>query len=298
MANRFDPLKAVVPRDVRQVMKLATRAAAQATAGARPLPEFLVIGAKRGGTTSFWNYLISHPSVLPIVPAVQNLKSSHYFDLHYHRGEAYFRSHFATRWKRRRAERLTRGPAVAGEASPYYLFDHRVPRRVADLMPAVKAIVLLRDPVTRAYSHYWERVDQGVEPLSFRQALAAEPARTRTELERMDCDPYYYSRNHDWYSYRERGVYLPQLLAWHRALGAEQILVLRSEDFYRDPQAVLDSAVTWLGLSTARLQVGHRHNARPAPAMEGDVRDELAEYYRESNAALETFLGVQMGWTV
>lgn len=297
MSSRLEPVKAVVPPSVRTLVKTAVHGAARLSAGTRALPDFLVVGAKRGGTTSFWNYLISHPSVVPMVPAAENLKSPHYFYWHYGRGERWYRSHFATERRRRRLERRCGQPTVTGEASPYYLYDPRVPERVAATLPDVQILVLLRDPVARAYSHYWERVDQGVEPLSFRAALAAEPGRVAGELERMHRDPFYYSRAHDWYSYRDRGWYLPQLQRWFAVLPREQILILRSQDFYADPQAALDRSTGWLGLPPAALRTERRHNHRPAPRMEGDLRAELTEFYRRPNGELEEFLGMDLGWS-
>lgn len=296
MTTHVEQLKAVLPRPARETGKRVVRTIGQLTAAARPLPDFLVLGTKRGGTTSFWNYLISHPSVVPMFPTAEHLKSPHYFYWHYDKGERWYRSHFHTRWWRTRLEQRSGRPTVTGEASPYYLYDPRVPARVAAAMPAAKVIVLLREPVARAYSHYWERVDQGVEPLTFREALAAEDGRIDGEVERMEREPSYYSRAHDWYSYRDRGVYLPQMQRWLSVLPREQVLVLRSQDFYADPQATLDCTTTWLGLEPSGLNTRRRHNHRPAREMESDLRDELREFYREPNAALSRQLDLDLGW--
>ncbi len=284
------------PVAIRTALKRGLRGAGVATAGFRQLPDFLVIGTKRGGTTSFWRYLLSHPCVVPMMPAAQKIKSPHYFYWHYDKGEAWYRSHFATVARRRSLERRLGAPTVTGEASPYYLYDPRVPQRVASLLPRVKVLVLLRDPVFRAYSHYWERVDQGVEPLSFAAALEAEPLRLAGELEAMASDPHYYSRAHDWYSYADRGVYLPQLTRWFDVLPREQFLVLSSERFYAAPQEVLDRTATFLGLPTAPLQTERRHNHRPAPRMDEEVEAALRARYRGPNAALSRLLGEDFGW--
>ena len=267
-----------------------------ATATARPLPEFLVIGAKRGGTTSVWNYLLMHPQVLPMFPAREHRKSTHYFFKSYSRGPLWYRSHFATaasrclvRW------RLGVSP-ICGEASPYYLYHPFSPGRIQQLLPQVRAIVPLRDPVRRAYSNYWERFDQGVEPLSFEEALAAEPQRLARELERMNADPLYYSKAHDFFAYRDRGVYAPQLRRWLELFPREQLLVLRSEDFYSDPQQVFDEIVRFLGLRPYRLASVPRLNYRPARTMDPATRAELQAFYRPHNEELYELLGRDMGW--
>jgi hypothetical protein len=289
-------LRRAAPVPLKTAAKRGLRKAGVATASLRALPDFLVIGTKRGGTTSFWRYLLSHPCVLPMMPAAQNLKSPHFFYWHYQLGESWYRSHFPLVVHRRALERRLQARTVTGEASPYYFYDPRVPARVAAMLPAVKIIVLLRDPVSRAYSHYWERVDQGVEPLSFAAALQAEPVRLAGEVEAMAEDPAYYSRAHDWYSYVDRGHYLPQLQRWFAAMPREQVLVLSSERFYADPQASLDRTAHFLGIPVTSLHTDRRHNHRPAVPMEEALRACLTERYREPNARLYELLGEDLGW--
>lgn len=272
------------------------RRTGELTAGLRSFPDFLIIGTKRGGTTALWRFLLDQPTVLPMFPSRQHIKSPHYFYWHYGRGDRWYRSHFATRPYRRLREQRSGRPTVVGEASPYYLYDPRVPERVARTLPTAKIIVLLRDPVRRAYSHYWERVDQGVEPLSFADALAAEPARLAGEVEAMMADPLYYSRAHDWYSYRDRGLYLPQLRRWQAHLPADRFLILRSEDFYAEPPASVKAVLDFLGVPTDPVRPQRRHNYRPAPPMDPAVEAELRDFYREPNARLAELLGRDLGW--
>ncbi len=290
-------LRRRIPEPAKDVVKAALRRAGEASAAIRPLPDFLVIGTKRGGTTSLWRYLLSHPGVLPMMPRAQHIKSPHYFYWHYSRGEGWYRSHFPTAPYRSLMTLRHGARTVTGEASPYYLYDPRVPARVARLLPSVKIVVLLRDPVDRAYSHYTERVHEGVEPLEFAQALAAEPGRVAGELDAMRDDPAYYSRAHDWYSYRDRGVYLPQLERWFAVLPRERFLILESESFYADPAAALDATLEFLGLPRVALQTGKRHNHRPAPPMDPAIRSELESYYREPNERLAALLGRELTWS-
>ena len=288
-------LKRVVPAGGKEAAGAALRAWGRATAALRPLPDFLIVGTKRGGTTSLWNYLLQHPGVLPMFPSAANRKSPHYFYWHYDRGPGWYRSHFATGATRLAASRRTGGPVVTGEASPNYLYDPRVPSRVAELMPAATIVVLLRDPVERAYSHYKERTREGVEKLSFEEALAAEPGRLAGEVERMEDDPYYYSRPRDWYAYRDRGLYLPQLQGWLKYFPSA--LVLRSEDLYADPAAITRQVTDRLGLEPAPLREATRFNYRPAKGMPAAARAELSAFYAPHNRALADYLGRDLGWT-
>jgi hypothetical protein len=96
---------------------------------------------------------------------------------------------------------------VTGEASPYYLFHPHAPKRVASAIPKVKIIVLLRNPIDRAYSHYHHALKQGNETLSFEDAIGKEEERLYKEMEKMLKDENYYSFNHQKYSYLSRGIY-------------------------------------------------------------------------------------------
>jgi|SRR5690242_3518862 len=122
------------------------------------LPHFLIIGAQRCGTTSLFEYLARHPDVAP--PSAKEL---HFFDSEYHKGDAWYRERFPS----------LRNGFITGEATPYYIFHPHTPTRVRDWNSKVKLIVLLRNPVDRAYSHYHHEVRLGTESLDFETALVA-----------------------------------------------------------------------------------------------------------------------------
>lgn len=286
------------PRWVKDAANLGTRAYGVATTPWRPVPDFLVIGTKRGGTTSLFNYLMMHPGILGLFPQSRGKKSTDYFFKELERGPWWYRSHFHTAPYRQRLESRLGHRPVGGEASPYYVWDPRIAARVREIAPGVRAILLLRDPVERAWSHYLERRENGVEPLGFGEALAAEPVRTEGELDRMLADPGYHSEPHDWYTYRARGVYLPQIHNWRESFPAEQLLILRSEDMYADVQGVFDGVCAFLGVPHHRLPTTRTFNASARKSSVPEPqRGELAAYYREHNAALEDYLGWPLGWT-
>lgn len=290
-------LKRLAPTGLRAVVKPAIRRVGQATASLRPPPDFLIIGTKRGGTASLWNWMLQHPSVLPIMPSIQNIKSPHYFYWHYDKGMGWYRGFFPLAATRRAALKRQGVNPVSGEASPYYMFDPRVPGRVAQSLPEVRIVVLLRDPVERAYSHYRERVHAGVEPLSFRDALAAEDDRVAGELERMAREPFYYSRPHDWYAYRSRGLYAHQLRAWQEVIDPDRLLIVRSEDLFDDPQSHYNKVMSFLGLPPHTLEGPARYNYHPAPEVPADVRESLVNFYAPFNDELYTMLDRDMRWS-
>lgn len=266
------------------------------TAPVRQLPDFLVIGAKRGGTTSLFNYLLQHPCVPTLFPSRSNIKGVHFFDTNFARGVAWYRSHFPSLPYRAYQRRARGRETVAGEASPYYIFHPHAPRRAHRVVPAAKLIVLLRNPVDRAYSHYRERVRHAREPLSFEEAVEQEPVRLKGEVERMLEDESYYSYAHEQSSYVSQGIYVDQLKAWLELYSRDRVCILRSEDFYADPQRAYDRVLAFLGLPPWQLRNMRRYNFHPSLELKPSTIRELAEYFAPHNQRLGEYLGMDLGW--
>lgn len=272
------------------------RVLGRVTVGLRPAPDYLIIGTKRGGTTSLYKYLNRHPNVVSMWPGVENAKKTHYFDQHFDRGDRWYREHFPTTLQRGRIERRTGAPTVTGEAAPYYMFHPLVVGRVREHLPEARILVLLRNPVDRIWSHHHERVNAGTETLSFTDALEAEEGRLAGEAERIVAQPGYYSERHDFCSYLARGRYLEHLEPWLEAFPAEQIHIIRSEDLYRQPQVTLPAVHRFLGIPEIAPDVPHRFNYIPASKMDPADRAWLSDYYTPHVKALEERLKRSFEW--
>jgi len=257
----------------------------------RVLPELLVIGTQRGGTTSLYEYLAHHPDVVP--PLGKELQ---YFSVEHGRGEAWYRAHFPTERSVER-RRATGTGCLVFEASPYYLFHPLAARRAATTVPGAKLIALLRDPVERAYSHYSHMKQRGLEPLSFEDAVAAEPERLAGEVERMQADPTYQSRAHRIWSYVSRGRYAPQLSEWLAHFPRPQLLVLKSEDLFADPGAAYARVLEFVGLRPHTLPAYPAYTRRqPGPPLRDDTRAALRERFRPDIERLTAVVGAPMAW--
>lgn len=259
------------------------RAALQARrGGGGSLPDFLVIGGMRCGTTSLFTYLAEHPQVRP--PMGKELQ---YFTVFHDRGERWYRGHFSD---------LPPGEQTF-EASPYYLFHPLAAGRVAALLPDARFIALLRDPVERAYSHYKHSVERGVEKLSFADAVEAEPQRLSPFLagDLTSRESHAALRS---YSYLARGEYADQLERWFDHFDRDQLLVLKSESMYADPGATYARCLTFLGLPPHQLASFTAHT-RPKPAMSplaDDTAMALRRYFEPHNQRLSTLLGWSDPW--
>jgi hypothetical protein len=275
--------------------KRALRTYGMLTAGSRRGPELLVVGAKRGGTTSFWKYLSEHPGVLPTFPKPEKIKGTYFFDEEWHRGERWYRSHFPTEAQRRRTGRQLGYDPVTFEASPYYLFHPHAPARAKQVVPDAVVVALLRDPVERAFSHWKERRNH-TETLRFADALAAEAERTAGEEERMLADPTRISPAHRHQTYVAQGRYAPMLERWFDAFGRDQVLVVAAEEFYADPQSFMDQVTARLGIPTRDLGEPEPFNAEPSADMDPAVRRMLTEQMAGDIEAVELLLGRPMPW--
>lgn len=261
-----------------------------ATAPLRTLPTFLIVGAQKGGTTSLYQYLVRHPEIVGAYT-----KEVHYFDLNHHRGLAWYRAHFPVR------DQLWPGSArprrITGEATPYYLFHPCVPQRVVEVVPGVRVIAVLRDPVRRAFSHYNHERKLGREPLSFREATSRETERLKGEAERMITDPSYRSFAHQHYSYLVRGIYVDQVKRWLDWFPREQLLFLDSDTLFSDPAASVVAVLRFLGLSEQELGPFDVYNAHPYESgLDRQLAAELYRYFAASNRRLNQLLGTDYRW--
>lgn len=264
--------------------------------GKHALPDFLIIGAQKGGTTSLYDYLCQHPQIRTAA-----VKEVQYFDWNYARGPEWYRQHFPrTRWCPGRRSRLLRN-WITGEASPYYLRASQAPQRVATFCRqqhhALKFIVILRDPTTRAYSHYqMSRNYYQAEPLTFEEALAAEPARLADELPHMEQDASYISMADILYGYYALGCYASQLQRWFEYFPISSFLILDSGELSSMPAKVYQQTIRFLGLKEWQPTKFERHNQGHYPPIPERIEHALRQRFHPHNEALFNMIGRRFTW--
>jgi hypothetical protein len=245
----------------------------------RERPAFLIAGAQKAGTTYLYQELCAHPHVLPALT-----KEIHYFDAHYDRDLDWYLGFFP------RAAKLAMG-RITGEASPDYLVHPLAAQRIAKDLPDTKVIILLRDPVKRAFSQFLHERRLGYESISsFQEALDLETERLAGELERSERDPEYVSYALSHYSYRLRGCYLPQVERFVEALGGDRLMVMRSEDLYRKPIESTIKVQEFLGLEPWRPSRPGPNDMKSSGVIPADAAIELREFYAPHEEALRQYL--------
>ncbi|CAN5742667.1 sulfotransferase [soil metagenome] len=198
------------------------------------LPNFLLIGAMRSGTSSLARWLRGHPEIFLAVP-----KELHYFDREHERGVAWYQERFAD----------VADETAVGEATPSYLYRVDAVERMAALVPDARLLVILREPVERAYSHYWLERQRGREPRSFAAAMAAEQGGRPEVPGRL--------------AYLDRSRYLPQLERLCRHYPRSAVHVALFDDLVDQPAAAFAAVCRFLGVDDAVIpsEVGSAVNA-------------------------------------
>lgn len=270
---------------------------ARALAGRGPgrgrlLPDFVIIGAAKAGTTSLYGWLSEHPYV---APATQ--KEVHYFDYNHYRGENWYRAHFPLECERAAFAAEHGRPFLTGEASPPYIAHEWAPQRLARLLPAAKLLVTLRNPVDRAYSQFQMSRREDEEPLgSFADAVDAEAQRLAPELARTRADRRYNSWPIGCWSYLMRSRYAEQLERWFGLFAREQCHIMTLEELASEPHGTLDAVHEFLALPAHRYSDLQPLHTATYDAIPREIRSRLTDYFRPHNERLYQLLGRDLGW--
>jgi hypothetical protein len=250
-------------------------AAAQRRATEGPLPDFVVLGTQKGGTSFFYRLLTEHPLVRGAAA-----KELHFFDNKFAEGVGWYRRCFSE------SERADGQRTITGEASPSYLFDPQVPERMARVVPEARLIVLLRNPVDRAYSHYQMEVRRGKEARSFEEATEEEMTSAEGAGNTVDLR----------YAYLTRGLYAEQLERFTFFANRDRLLVVKSENLFTRRLEVLDRVLTFLGLPPFESTLAPPEGKTTYEPMDPGTRRRLEGFFAPHNERLYDLLSTDFGW--
>ena len=281
-----------VPPAAKRAARSLSVTTGRLTHRARMLPGFLIVGAQRCGTTSMYRALSQHPAVLKAVLH----KGVHYFDTSYDHGLAWYQGHFPLRARAALVRRSVGEIPLTFESSPYYMFHPLAAQRISRDLPGIKLLVLVRDPVERAYSAHAHELARGYETEPFERALELEDQRLAGEAERIISQPGYLSRSHQHQAYLARGHYADQLERLEKLFGRDRLRVVDSGRFFSDPEPVYDEVLDFLGLRQHGYPVFERHNARPRSPMPETLRAQLTEHFQPHDRRLVRWLGEPPSW--
>jgi hypothetical protein len=253
----------------------------------RSLPDFIIIGTARSGSTSLYYNICQHPCVLSA--AYDELG---YFDSNFHLGLNWYRSLFPTlfsKWIVKQKKQF----AITGEDTPFYIWNPLVAKRILKILPKIKLIVVLRNPVDRAYSNYHLGIRAGSENLSFEDAI-------QIELKKLNEINDEFEHNVEKYtiprSYIAKGFYADQLKIWLELFSSEQLMIVSTEDLESNPQKTLDRIYNFLKIPKNHRLIPEKQKIAAYPKMKNKTREFLIDLYKKNNAELFTMIGQKFDW--
>ena len=253
----------------------------------RSLPDFIIIGTARSGSTSLYYNICQHPCVLSA--AYDELG---YFDSNFHLGLNWYRSLFPTlfsKWIVKQKKQF----AITGEDTPFYIWNPLVAKRILKILPKIKLIVVLRNPVDRAYSNYHLGIRAGSENLSFEDAI-------QIELKKLNEINDEFEHNVEKYtiprSYIAKGFYANQLKIWLELFNSEQLIIISTEDLESNPQGTLDRIYDFLKIPKNHKLIPEKQKKASYPKMKNETREFLINLYKKNNAELFSMIGQKFDW--
>ena len=241
-------------------------------------PDFLIIGAAKCGTSSLFNYLKSHPQIL-----LPHKKEIGFFGAKFKYGIDWYLAHFPSI--------SDRPNLITGEATPNYIRFPKAARQIKDLFPQIKLIVLLRNPIDRALSWHHHKLNSGLAKGTFADAVAQEMKQLKNfseeDLMRKGHNPDNILGS----------LYFYKLKIWMEVFDREQFCLIKSEDLYSNPGAVMTRVFSFLGLKDHPLSQYPTFNAGFYNSSISDgLRKTLADYFRPHNQKLEKYLDMKLDW--
>lgn len=255
----------------------------------RVQPDFLIIGVMKGGTTALYNYMAAvFPEFIPT-----QKKEVHYFDNNFDSSIArrlWYKSHFPWTWQKWQAD-IKKQRLVTGEASPFYVAHPLVPHRVYKYNSDMKLILILRDPVKRAYSQYQHQIRKKAIGVSFAEALAIEEKTVEQEYYKLEHNQ---PSKYQFYSYVDRGKYIDQILRWTKYFDRKQLKIIISERLNQNPQQILLDLKDYLNLTKFDATKIAKQNVSDYSPMQNDIKQKLSKIFRPYNQRLEEYLGYEI----
>ncbi|MGB3402769.1 MAG: tetratricopeptide repeat protein [Microcoleaceae cyanobacterium] len=237
-------------------------------------PDFIIIGAQKSGTTSLYHYLSQHPKVISSI-----VKEINFWSKDFDKGLDWYLAQFPPSPKRRKL--------LTGEASPSYLNTREAPERLSQAFPNIKLIILLRNPVNRAISHYYHWQRENWTSNSLKDGIEQDIQ----QLENPEND--YWNQPH---SYVGRGIYIRFLKKWMSLFPKEQFLIIKSEDFYEKPAKTLSQVYQFLDIPNRKIEEYKQYNSGSYSSIDTSIIKQLQAYFKPYNTELEEFLGRKFDW--
>ncbi len=253
----------------------------------RVLPDFIIIGTARSGSTSLYYNICSHPSILPA-----SYDEIGFFDSNYHLGMNWYRSMFPLKSDMERIRSETKY-ALTGEDTPFYFWKIDAANRIRKILPKIKLITILRNPVQRAYSNYYLGVREGTEKLTFEEAVRKE-LDTFPENKILAENIFKFCNIRR--SYIAKSLYVYQMKIWFERFSKNRLFVISTEEMSKSPAHTMNQAYEFLGLPKYENTFFEKRKKASYEKMGDNIRKELEEFFKPHNEELFKLIGKSFDW--
>ncbi len=264
----------------------------------RSLPDFIIFGSGRAGTTSLYSYLIQHPYIVSATTDNSApVADTHFFEYMTSNKTEWYKSHFPTNLYKSHLKRKYNHNILTGEFTSTYIWHPLVPKRIFNLLPNIKLIAILRNPVERAYSSYQQQLQYGFLDLTFEDVI-------KTELERMELSKTYANYkidNPDFNNYVipnivRHGIYVDYLKNWYKVFPKEQILIVEANELNNQTGKTLENIFEFLKITNFKIQDLTKANVGKYNPMSKSTKQLLIDFYKPHNLRLYELLGRTFDW--
>ena len=261
----------------------------------RTFPHFIIIGVGRAGTTALYSYLIQHPSIHPALADDEKLASDiHFFEYMESDSISWYKSHFPILLPKLNSQKHHK---ITGEYTSTYFYHPDVPERIYQLLPKVKLIVILRNPIDKIYSTYYQQFRYGEVSTSFEETIDAELRRIKI----LEDNPDLRSQHPGFSNFISQnilrhGIYADYFINWFELFNKKQILILNADDLKKNTENTLQQVFEFLGVENHTIENLSHISARKYPKLNDITRKKLIEFYKPHNERLNKLLQRNFQW--
>jgi hypothetical protein len=258
------------------------------TSPLRDYPDFIILGNSFCAKTLLYNYLTQHRLILKNI-----FEESAFFVDYYEKGSSWYKANFPLKIQKSLLKRKSGKIPLVGETInlPYY----EIPERVHKLIPNPKIIVILRDPIDRAYASYSSLVKKGIELLTFEEAVLKKIDRwadvnqklTENQIEGLEEKISTYLSN---------SIYVYDIKNWIKYFPKEKMLFLKSEDLFEKPLETVNNTLEFLGLEPLVHLVNYSERLENTQLINTKIKEDLNKFFKPYNKLLYELLGCDLGW--
>lgn len=269
------------------------------TSNLRTYPDFIIIGSGRAGTTSLYSYLIQHPNIITSFShREQKAADLHFFEYMISSSTNWYRSHFPTKISKKLLQLRTKSSVISGEFTSTYMYHPFVPKRIFDLIPNIKLIVILRNPVDKVYSAFSQQFQFKEFTSSFEDYIESELKRIKITENEPDLKTF----NEDFESIAvpnilRHGIYHTYLKKWLELFSKKQIYVVDSKDLHDNTQETLDDIFKFLEIPPVNIPDTSKINVGKYSKMDTLTRRRLLDFFSPFNDKLNYLLGTKFHWS-